>query len=77
MVGITGMLASQYQETQVLGKPVTQRSLEQLRFQALMDRKLLPLLVSGNEANGALTGLGGQDLIGNRTVTSVVYTNEF
>ena len=32
---------------------------------------------SGNEANGALTGLGGQDLIGNRTVTSVVYTNEF
>ena len=32
---------------------------------------------SGNEANGATTGLGGVPLIGNRTVTSVVYTNEF
>jgi hypothetical protein len=33
---------------------------------------------SGNEANGGLTGaLGGQDLIGNRTVTSIVYSNEF
>ena len=30
---------------------------------------------SGNEANGAV-GAGG-DLIGNRTVTSIVYTNEF
>ena len=30
---------------------------------------------SGNEANGGQ--IGGNDLIGNRTVTSIVYTNEF
>ena len=32
---------------------------------------------SGNEANGGTTGLGGVPLIGNRTVTSIVYSNEF
>ena len=31
---------------------------------------------SGNEANGAVNG-AGDSLIGNRTVTSIVYTNEF
>jgi hypothetical protein len=32
---------------------------------------------SGNEANGGVDPITGEDQIGNRTVTSVVYTNEF
>jgi hypothetical protein len=32
---------------------------------------------SGNEVNGGVDPLSGNDFIGNRTVTSLVYTNEF